>query len=45
MGRRMRWAGRLACMIEKWKACRDNVGKTERRRLLGNRTRIWEHNI
>jgi hypothetical protein len=43
--RRMRWAGRVACMEENWNAYRVLVGKPERKRLLGRPRCRWEDNI
>jgi hypothetical protein len=40
--RRMRWAGRVACMGEKRNAYRILVGKPEGKRPLGRSRRRWE---
>jgi hypothetical protein len=43
--RRMRWAGHVARMGEKWNAYRLLVGKPERRRPLGRPRHKWLDNI
>jgi hypothetical protein len=43
--RRMRWAGHVARMGEKWNACKLLVGKPEGRRPLGRPRRRWVDNI
>jgi hypothetical protein len=44
-GRRMRWAGHVACMREGRGVHRVLVGKPEGRRPLGRPRRRWEDNI
>jgi hypothetical protein len=41
----MRWTGLVACIGEKWNACRILVGKPEEKKLLGKPTDRWEDNI
>jgi hypothetical protein len=43
--RRMRWAGHVARMGEKWNAYRLLVGKPEGKRPLGRPRRRWVNNI
>jgi hypothetical protein len=43
--RRMRWAGRVAGMVEKRNAHRILVGNPEGKRALGRPRRRWEDNI
>jgi hypothetical protein len=43
--RRMRWAGHVARMGEKWDAYRLLVGKPEGKKLLGRPRRRWVDNI
>jgi hypothetical protein len=43
--RRMRWAGHVARMDEKWNAKRILVGKPEGKRSLGRPRRRWVDNI
>jgi hypothetical protein len=43
--RRMRWAGHVARMGEKWNVYRLLVGKPERKRPLGRPRRSWIDNI
>jgi hypothetical protein len=43
--RRIRWAGHVARMEERRKACRILVGKPKGRRPLGRQRRRWVHNI
>jgi hypothetical protein len=43
--RRMRWAGHVACMVEKRGAYRILVRRPEGRQPLGRRRRKWEDNI
>jgi hypothetical protein len=43
--RRMRWAGHVARMGEKWNACRLLVGKPEEKRPLGRPSCKWLDNI
>jgi hypothetical protein len=43
--RRMRWAGHVARMGEKWNVYRLLVGKPEGRRPLGSSRRNWLDNI
>jgi hypothetical protein len=43
--RSMRWAGRVARMVEKRNACRLLMGKPERRRPLGEPRGRWVDNI
>jgi hypothetical protein len=43
--RRMRWAGHVARMGEKWNAYRILVGKPEDKRPLGRPRRRWADNI
>jgi hypothetical protein len=43
--RRMRWAGRVAQMMEKRNASRILVGKPEGKRPLGRPRRRWVNNI
>jgi hypothetical protein len=42
---RMRWAGHVACMVERRGAHRVLVGKPEGHRPLGRPRRRWEDNI
>jgi hypothetical protein len=41
----MRWAGLVACMMEKRNAYRILVGKPERKKTLGRTRRRWVNNI
>jgi len=43
--RRMRWAGRVACMGERRGVFRVLVGKYEGKRPLGRPRRRWENNV
>ena len=43
--RRMRWAGHVACMVERGSVYRVLVGKPEGKRPLGRTRRSWEYNI
>jgi hypothetical protein len=43
--RRMRWAGHVAQMDNKRNACMILVGKSEEKRPLGRRRRMWKDNI
>jgi hypothetical protein len=42
---RMRWAGLVVCMGEKWKACRVLVGKPKGKIRLGRPRHKWEDDI
>jgi len=41
----MRWAGNVACMVERRGVYRVLVGKAEGKRPLGTSRRRWEDNI
>jgi hypothetical protein len=43
--RKMRWAGRIACMGEMRNAYNILVGKPEERRLLGRSRSRWEGKV
>jgi len=43
--RRIRWAGHVACMLERRGVYRVLVGKPEGKRPLGRPRHRWENNI